>query len=172
MPIIPETKSWTWILDERCPECGFDSTTVTFREIPTLLRENALAWPEVLDRADVRLRPDDSTWSPLEYGAHVRDVFRVNTGRFELMLAEDDPTFANWDQDATAVDDDYASQEPLEVVADLLEAAEAVADLLDGVEDSQLGRRGLRSDGSHFTVETLARYFVHDPIHHLHDVRG
>ncbi len=29
---------------------------------------------------------------------------------------------------------------------------------------------GLRSDGSAFTVESLAAYFIHDPIHHLHDV--
>ena len=28
-----------------------------------------------------------------------------------------------------------------------------------------------KSDGSAFTVDSLARYFVHDPVHHLHDVR-
>jgi len=27
-------------------------------------------------------------------------------------------------------------------------------------------------DGSAFTVRTLAVYFLHDPVHHLHDVRG
>jgi len=31
-------------------------------------------------------------------------------------------------------------------------------------------RTGRRSDGAEFTVDTFARYFVHDPIHHLHDV--
>jgi hypothetical protein len=33
-------------------------------------------------------------------------------------------------------------------------------------------RTGSRSDGAHFTIESFARYFVHDPIHHLHDVTG
>ena len=33
-------------------------------------------------------------------------------------------------------------------------------------------RTGARSDGARFTVATFARYFVHDPIHHLYDVTG
>ncbi|WP_350271599.1 DinB family protein [Frondihabitans sucicola] len=123
-----------------------------------------------MSEPDVRQRPDDSTWSPLEYGAHVRDVFRVFDGRLALMLNEDAPTFENWDQDATAVDDDYAAQDPRAVARELTVAAESVARAFESVDDSQLGRTGLRSDGSGFTVETLALYFVHDPIHHLHDV--
>lgn len=27
-------------------------------------------------------------------------------------------------------------------------------------------------DGSAFTVESLTRYFIHDPVHHLWDVHG
>ncbi|NDG11232.1 MAG: hypothetical protein EB111_05220 [Actinobacteria bacterium] len=30
--------------------------------------------------------------------------------------------------------------------------------------------RGFRSDGSAFTVESIARYLMHDPVHHLWDV--
>ena len=33
-------------------------------------------------------------------------------------------------------------------------------------------RPGRRSDGARFTVETFARYFIHDPVHHLYDVTG
>ena len=36
----------------------------------------------------------------------------------------------------------------------------------------QWPRTGPRSDGARFTVETFARYFVHDPVHHLYDVTG
>jgi hypothetical protein len=32
-------------------------------------------------------------------------------------------------------------------------------------------RTGDRSDGSSFTVESFARYFLHDPVHHVADVR-
>ena len=31
-------------------------------------------------------------------------------------------------------------------------------------------RRGIRSNGSEFTILTLAQYFLHDVVHHLHDV--
>jgi hypothetical protein len=39
------------------------------------------------------------------------------------------------------------------------------------VRDDQLVRTGRRSDGSVFTVTTLAVYYAHDPVHHLWDVR-
>jgi hypothetical protein len=109
-------------------------------------------------------------WSPLEYGCHVRDVFRKFDERLQLMLTEVDPHFENWDQDKTALEDDYPSQAPADVAAALKEAAESVARHFDAVTSDQWGRRGFRSDGSAFTVESIARYLMHDPVHHLWDV--
>jgi hypothetical protein len=40
------------------------------------------------------------------------------------------------------------------------------------VTGAQWERTGRRSDGARFTVETFARYFIHDPVHHLYDVTG
>jgi hypothetical protein len=40
------------------------------------------------------------------------------------------------------------------------------------VTGSQWQRTGRRSDGASFTVETFARYLIHDPVHHLYDVTG
>ena len=52
-----------------------------------------------------------------------------------------------------------------------LEASAALlADRFDAVTGAQWGRPGTRSDGAHFTVESFARYLIHDPIHHLWDV--
>lgn len=171
MPIVPDTKNWTWVLERACPECGFDASTVAFREIRRLTRENAAAWMPVLERENVRVRPDENTWSPLEYAAHVRDVYGVMGRRLQLLLTQDDPEFENWDQDATAVAERYGEQDPAVVAAELREAAEALADAWEAVPDSALGRSGRRSDGSVFTVESLARYFIHDPVHHLWDAR-
>ncbi len=69
------------------------------------------------------LRPAPAVWSPLEYACHVRDVFDLACVRVELMLTEDAPRFANWDQDATAIDDDYPSQDPQAVADQLVEQA-------------------------------------------------
>ena len=170
MPITPETKNWTWVLERECPECGFDSSGIALADIAELLRDNVAEWPAVLSRDDVRVRPNDSTWSPLEYSAHVRDVFRIFHTRLDLMLAEDDPAFENWDQDATAVADRYSEQDPATVEAELVEAGLALADAFRRVPVGAAGRTGRRSDGSRFTVETLGRYLLHDPVHHLWDV--
>ncbi len=86
------------------------------------------------------------------------------------MLAEDDPTFPNWDQDATAEEDVYRSQNAARVAVELLDAAAVIADRFAAVTGDQWDRSGTRSDGSRFTVESFARYVIHDPIHHLFDV--
>jgi hypothetical protein len=38
------------------------------------------------------------------------------------------------------------------------------------VRGDQWQRTGNRSDGKRFTVESFARYMMHDPVHHLWDV--
>ncbi|MFD3443496.1 DinB family protein [Microbacteriaceae bacterium 4G12] len=172
MAITPDQKDWTWVLTRTCPECGFDAAAFPFEDLPRLLLENAERWPAVLARDDVRTRPDDSTWSALEYGAHVRDVHRIFAARLQLMLTEDDPAFENWDQDRTAEEDRYGEQDPARVAAELTASARLLSDAFAAVPTVALGRTGLRSDGSRFTVETLGRYLLHDPVHHLHDVRG
>ncbi|NLU82823.1 DinB family protein [Rhodococcus sp. HNM0569] len=170
MAITPDGKDWTWVLDRPCPECGFDASTVVYDEVPTLTRRAAAVWSDVLRRTDVATRPDPSVWSPLEYSAHVRDVCRIFTIRLALMLSDDEPVFADWDQDATAVRARYNHEDPAAVAVALTDAADAVASGFAGIDVARRDRVGLRSDGHSFTVESLARYFVHDPIHHLHDV--
>ena len=133
MPIIPDSKNWTWVLERPCAECGFEAATITEREVAGIVRVNATAWSAVLQRADVTVRPDDSTWSGLEYAAHVRDVFRLYRSRLLLMLAKDDPTYPNWDQDETAVLERYNEQDPATVATEIVEAGSALADAFDAV---------------------------------------
>jgi hypothetical protein len=173
MTITPDTKDWTWVLQRPCPECGFDTQAFPVAAVPGMIRANAAAWPAALaGPGDPRARPEPGKWSPVEYGCHVRDVFRLYDQRLELMLSQDDPLFPNWDQDETAVADRYAEQDPGEVAAALREAAMAIAGRFEAVTGAQWQRTGNRSDGARFTVETFARYFLHDPVHHLYDVTG
>jgi hypothetical protein len=167
MEITPDTKDWTWVLDRPCPECGLDTSTFGGSDVAGLLRANAAAWQEVLAQPDARTRPNPTTWSPLEYAAHVRDVCRVYTERLHLMVTQDAPHYPNWDQDATAIEERYHEQDPATVAKELTEAANHLADRFTEVTDWE--RTGTRSDGAHFTIDTFARYFIHDPIHHLHD---
>jgi len=170
--IKPESKDWTWVLERRCPECGYDASAIAATDVADAVRRNARAWRQVLHRPDVERRPNPSVWSALEYGCHVRDVLRLYDYRLGLMLDQDDPLYPNWDQDATAVEEKYDEQDPSTVAQELDAAAAAIAAHFDAVDDAQWQRPGRRSDGASFTVDTFARYFLHDVVHHLKDVGG
>ncbi|MFW6690249.1 DinB family protein [Streptomyces sp. MAR4 CNX-425] len=170
--ITPDTKDWTWVLERPCPECGFAAAETRAADVSGLMRKSVARWTQILagepDRLRARPRPD--VWSVLEYGCHARDVFVRCDERLRLMLTEDAPTFPNWDQDATAVEDRYGEQDPRRVADELSAWGETMAEHLDEVTGAQWERTGYRGDGAAFTVDTFARYVVHDVVHHLHDV--
>ncbi len=167
----PDDKDWTWVLERSCPQCGFDAGALEIADIGHLVRGTAAAFVDELRRPSADEREQSDVWSVLEYGCHVRDVCRLFDERARQMLRHDDPVFLNWDQDETALADRYWTQDRGAVAAALSEAADAVAHTFDGVHADQWSRPGRRSNGSVFTVESLARYFLHDLVHHLHDIR-
>lgn len=170
MPIVPDDKNWTWVIEQLCTDCGYDGSTVDVSRMADHVRDNAARWPALLAHPHARLRPTDDQWSALEYGCHVRDVFRLFDERLALMLVEDGPQFANWDQDVTAIEQRYDLQDPATVAGELVDAAEAHARRWETVGAEHWNRTGHRSDGATFTIETFARYLLHDPVHHLDDV--
>lgn len=166
------------MLDRPCPQCGFDAAAVPRDQLAAKIRTNAAAWRAVLNRGPiVSMRPPDDpergpVWSALEYGGHVRDIYRLLDERLRLMLTKTDPQFLYWDPDAAAVEHRYAEQDPHRVGYDLALTAGKVADALDRVRGDQWSRTARRSDGKTFTVEGLAAYLYHDAVHHLHDVEA
>ncbi len=171
--IVPDDKDWTWVLQRPCDECGFDARSIELSDVGAMILDNAAQWRLVLgaDEAIVRVRPRPDRWSTLEYGAHVRDVYRLYEERLRLMLDNDDPMYPNWDQDETAVAERYDRQDPVVVAGELVAAATVLAASFDDICGDDWLRPGRRSDGARFTVETFARYLIHDPVHHLWDVR-
>jgi hypothetical protein len=87
----------------------------------------------------------------------VRDVLTLFNYRPELMLKLDDPLFENWDQDASAIEQDYAHADAGVVVQELHVAARAIAAAFAAVTGDQWERTGRRSDGAMFTVASFAR---------------
>ncbi|MCW2521829.1 MAG: methyltransferase type 12 [Frankiales bacterium] len=158
------------MLERPCPECGFDAAKLSGREVPAIVRDAVVAWAGVLARPDAAVRPEPLLWSALEYGCHTRDVFSIFGARTRLILEQDEPTFANWDQDETALTERYWEQQPSVVAGELAAAGEQIAVQFENVEPDQWHRVGLRSNGSVFTIDTLGRYFAHDVVHHLWDV--
>jgi hypothetical protein len=170
--VVPDTKDWTWVLTRPCPECGFAAHELPQQEIGPCLLQAAEELVDALVQPHAAQRPSPEVWSALEYACHVRDVCRVFAGRLHRMLTEQTPLFANWDQDATAVEEDYAGQDPAVVARQLTAEARTLAGAWDAVPADAWERRGSRSDGAVFTVLTLGRYLAHDPVHHVFDVTG
>ncbi|MBA2609946.1 MAG: DinB family protein [Actinobacteria bacterium] len=171
MSLVPDDKDWTWVLERQCDECEFDASVTATADVAQMTRDASAQWVELLTtRVDVTTRPRLDVWSPLEYGCHVRDVYRVYTKRLRRMLNEDGPHYENWDQDKTAVEDRYSEQDPVAVAVDIRDEGTTLANLFDSIEGEQWERAGFRSDGAAFTIDTISRYFVHDVVHHLHDV--
>jgi hypothetical protein len=167
MPITPDTKDWTFVLNETCPECGFDVRDLPREQVGAMMRDNAVRWQPLLRHPEITRRPRDDVWSGLEYACHVRDVYRLYFERLRMMLDKDDPLYPNWDQDAAAKEGGYAQEDPGRVAGELKEAAERLADEFDRVRPDEWSRRGRRSDGAEFTIESFARYLIHDLVHHL-----
>jgi len=170
MAIVPDDKDWTWVVERRCDECAFDVSGLEAADVAALFRQSAGSWAMVLAQPGIDVRPDDRTWSRLEYACHVRDGLGVFQERLSLMLDAEDPMLRDWDQDEAALAGLYNEQDPGRVAAELAAVAERAASAIEAVPADALGRTGTRSDGARFTVLTLARYFAHDVMHHLHDV--
>ncbi|AUH69689.1 MULTISPECIES: DinB family protein [Gordonia] len=170
MTFEPDGKDWTWVTRQRCPACGFDPATVRREDVADRIAASITGWNTVLARADVRVRPDDHTWSALEYACHVRDVGSVMTERLDEMLRTQPVCFDDWDQDAAAVEADYGSQSPDAVSSQLTAAVAGFAEMYRLVREDDWSREGLRGDGTVFTVETFAMYVLHELEHHRTDV--
>ncbi|MFT5530381.1 MAG: hypothetical protein ACI91O_000391 [Candidatus Poriferisodalaceae bacterium] len=168
---VPDVKDWTWVLDAQCAECGFEAGSFERDELGDLLRENVVAWSELLrgDETSLKVRPQPAVCPPLEYSCHVRDVFALYQVRLDLMLNEDDARYANWDQDVTAIEQRYDLAVADKVRAALEPAGAQLAASFDAVAGDQWDRTGFLSDGARFMIETFGRYLLHDPVHHLHD---
>ena len=113
--------------DRPCPECGFEASAVGPELVPGSIAVLTRPWAKVLARADVRDRPAPGVWSALEYACHVRDVCALFAERTRLMLTEQSPRFANWDQDATAIEKSYRRADPDVVAGELAAAAQATS---------------------------------------------
>ena len=88
------------------------------------------------------------------------------------MLSDDNAEFANWDQDQAAIDGEYGRSDPRTVSDELIAEGEQIAESFARVVQDEWQRTGRRSNGSEFTVLTFSQYFLHDVVHHLHDVDG
>lgn len=166
-PLPNDGRDWTFVIDGRCPECGYEPHPP--EDTTRRLRATLALWKEALAAPDAGVRPHPKRWSAREYACHMRDLCRVFRERLLLMVAEDDPTFPEWDSALAAVENDYANADTDLAGHQLATEIGATAQEFDKLAPEHWQRTGRRSDGMEFTVETLARYLLHEAEHHAKD---
>ena len=173
-------EGWQWARaqTERGPQCGHHPAAFDRADLGGQLMELAASWRTFLLDADdhyLRTNPAPGIFSPLQYGAHVRDIQRVYGDRILLMLEEDDPVFPQFNPDEEAWNG-YNRLDPGVLADDIEKQAGRLAGILDQLEVGDWSRTMTR-DGGHdgvyqFTVAGLANYAVHESHHHLLDANG
>src|SRR5579863_6565980 len=89
-------EGWQWARaqTDACPQCGLHPGAQPPPTRAPQLVDSAQKWREFLTSADetfLRTNPEPGVFSPIQYGAHVRDILKGYGDRIILALAEDEP---------------------------------------------------------------------------------
>jgi hypothetical protein len=161
--------SWT------CPECGLEYDSISPQDAVQALRSFPRRYREVIgpfvdDDEVLRRRPDPTTWSALEYTAHVADVFESLTPDLVKIVQQDKPHLPDpWDPDERARQRNYNDMDPREVLDWLQRAATQAADTIEGFSPDDWKRTAVFDFGERELID-MVRNLVHEGAHHLRDV--
>jgi hypothetical protein len=147
---------------ERCEECGFDPTTVTFEEAIAIVEDAPDRWAAAMPGA-----VSTQAWSPVAYLWHVIEVLRIGAERFWSFTLDPTAALPEWDADEMARARRYEEQS----VAVGIQCLRAAANVWAGAAFScpadvraphpELGMAG-RDD--------FVWRHAHEVVHHLMDV--
>ena len=117
-------------------------------------------------------RPDSDTWSPVEYGCHVRDVLIAQRERLMLALVTERPTFTSIFRDQRVDVDRYNALAPAVVAAQIDVAANMIAWSCGGLDASAWRRLCVYNfpETAERNLTWLAQHTLHEGVHHLLDI--
>lgn len=159
---------------QRCEECGFiyDTDGADQSAAAIVGLADQLATRVSAPRADVRTRPAPTTWSPLEYACHVRDVLLVQRERVLLARRHSRPDLAPMGRDERAAHDGYNDQAVDDVCRQLRDAAAMFANVLTRLARDDWSRTVIYSypAPAERTLQWVTVHTEHELRHHLGDV--
>ncbi len=157
--------------DHVCASCGLTYHDVTVEEIPDRLRAEAARIRDVAERLTPHAlthRPDERTWSALEYLCHVRDVFVASTIRLYRARKETQPQIEPVFNDLRVVRFRYNEADLRGVLHEMDAALLGLIDEMARVADWD--RTFSRQPGEERTVRWLVRQALHEAMHHAADM--
>jgi DinB superfamily len=160
---------------ERCDECGFEYDLGSAPTAGPAIVAGVARFALLLDGSPsgVARRPRPDTWSPLEYGCHLRDVLLVQRERVLSARRTDRPEFEPMGRDERVEHDGYAEQDPDAVARQMTDAAALFAHVLARLDHAGWDRPVIYSYPARQerTLRWVAVHTVHEVDHHLLDVR-
>ncbi len=175
-PRATHAEGWEWIRIQRdpCPQCHQHPAALPPGTLGALALTSAAAWRSFLAQADdafLRRSPAPGHWSPIQYGAHARDMLRVFGDRILLAVAEDNPSVPWLHLEA----EERAAYNRLGVEAladDLAAQATRFQAVVAGCRGPDWTRTAMRDGLDRLTVRGLACFGIHEAHHHLLDATG
>jgi DinB superfamily len=173
-------EGWEWAraATEPCPQCGDHPGALVPTELGPKLVGLASDWRTFLLEADdsfLRTSPEPGVFSPIQYGAHVRDIIREYSKRVVLALKEDNPTVSHLNP-GDEVWERYNHLDAAELASDIQAESERLASLASELDEAGWARTVTRDSGPgrvyRFTLAGLLSYAVHEAYHHLLDAKG
>jgi hypothetical protein len=147
---------------DRCEQCGFDPTTVTFEDALAIVGEAPDRWAAAMPTARTT-----ETWSPVAYLWHVVEVLRIGTERFWSFTLDPTAALPEWSADEMAVARSYEAQS----VAVGLQSLRAAAPLWVGAALSCPGDvRAAHAELGMAGRDDFVWRHAHEVVHHLMDV--
>jgi hypothetical protein len=160
---------------DRCAQCGFEYDLADAESAAPAILTTVSHLADVLREPDpdLRTRSEPDTWSPLEYGCHVRDVLLVQRERVLAARRTDTPAFEPMGRDERVEHDGYRGQDPDAVARQLVDAATLFTNVLSRLDDADWERRVVYGYPStrERSLRWVAVHTVHEVRHHLLDVR-
>ena len=159
----------------RCEDCDFEYDLDCAPDAAAAIVADAAQIAAALTASDTdpRRRREPDTWSPLEYGCHVRDVLLVQRERVLEARRTDGPAPEPMGRDERAEHDGYAEQDPARVARQLIEAAFLFDNVLARLAATDWDRTIVYNypKRSERTLRWVAVHTEHELRHHLLDVQ-
>ena len=149
---------------------------LTPREVAALLRSaGAMIRAEVgaAPRAVVTHHPRPGEWCALEVLGHLIEADRRGfDGRIRILLREDAPALAAWDQDAVARARGDCARPARELIDEFLALRRESVALVSGLRAADLVRVGRHPKVGDLTVRDLLHEWVHHDRNHLRQIQA
>jgi hypothetical protein len=116
-------------------------------------------------------RPDGKNWAGVEILCHLRDTEEAFIGRFEIILAVDDPPVANTNPDRWAEERQYLRNDAGEAIAAFRARRMDSLELLRKLAPAQWQRAGVHSVRGRTSIDTFLTLMAWHDDNHLDQLR-